>query len=95
MAGRTPSSSPRADAVGLRGEFVIYLLRTYSLQLTRVGGSGDEGIDGSGFAPITPVLSSPVADRRSATSLTRPSRMTSSRSSNETPSRREPSPPCW
>ncbi len=42
-------------------EFVIYLLRTYGLQLTRVGGSGDEGIDGIGLAPISPVLSSRVA----------------------------------
>ena len=40
---------------------MIYLLRTYGLQLTRVGGSGDEGIDGIGLAPISPVLSSRVA----------------------------------
>ena len=42
-------------------EFVMYLLRTFGLQLTRVGGSGDEGIDGIGLAPISPVLSSRVA----------------------------------
>jgi restriction system protein len=42
-------------------EFVLYLLRLYGLQLTRVGGSGDEGIDGIGTAPISPVLSSRVA----------------------------------
>ncbi len=42
-------------------EFVLYLLRTYGLQLERVGGSGDEGIDGIGTAPISPVLSSRVA----------------------------------
>jgi restriction system protein len=42
-------------------EFVIYLLRAYGLELRRVGGSGDEGIDGIGLAPITPVLSVRVA----------------------------------
>jgi len=42
-------------------EFVMYLLRSYDLELTRVGGSGDRGIDGIGIAPISPVLSSRVA----------------------------------
>ncbi len=42
-------------------EFVLYLLRLYGLQLERVGGSGDEGIDGIGTAPLSPVLSSRVA----------------------------------
>jgi len=42
-------------------EFVLYLLRTFGLELTRVGGSGDEGIDGIGTAPLSPVLSSRVA----------------------------------
>ncbi len=42
-------------------EFVLYLLRLHGLQLTRVGGSGDEGVDGIGTAPISPVLSSRVA----------------------------------
>lgn len=42
-------------------EFVLYLLRLYGLELDRVGGSGDEGIDGIGTAPISPVLSSRVA----------------------------------
>lgn len=42
-------------------EFVLYLLRTYDLELTRVGGSGDEGIDGIGTAPLSDVLSSRVA----------------------------------
>ena len=42
-------------------EFVLYLLRIYGLELERVGGSGDEGIDGIGTAPISPVLSSRVA----------------------------------
>ena len=38
-----------------------YLLRLYGLELKRVGGSGDEGIDGIGTAPISAVLSSRVA----------------------------------
>ncbi len=42
-------------------EFALYLLRLYGLQLERVGGSGDEGIDGIGTAPISKVLSSRVA----------------------------------
>lgn len=42
-------------------KFVLYLLRLYGLELERVGGSGDEGIDGIGTAPISPVLSSRVA----------------------------------
>jgi restriction system protein len=42
-------------------EFVMYLLRAYNLELTRVGGTGDQGIDGIGIAPISPVLSSRVA----------------------------------
>jgi restriction system protein len=42
-------------------EFVLYLLRLYGLELERVGGSGDEGIDGIGTAPLSAVLSSRVA----------------------------------
>lgn len=42
-------------------EFALYLLRLYGLELERVGGSGDEGIDGIGIAPISAVLSSRVA----------------------------------
>lgn len=42
-------------------KFVLYLLRLYGLELTRVGGPGDEGIDGIGTAPLSPVLSSRVA----------------------------------
>ena len=42
-------------------EFVLYLLRAFGLELTRVGGTGDKGIDGIGIAPISPVLSSRVA----------------------------------
>lgn len=42
-------------------EFVLYLLRRYGLSLRRVGGSGDEGIDGIGTAPLSDVLSVTVA----------------------------------
>ena len=42
-------------------EFVIYLLKTFGMELTRVGSSGDEGIDGIGLAPLSPVLSTRVA----------------------------------
>ena len=36
---------------------MLYLLRLYGLELERVGGSGDEWIDGIGIAPISAVLS--------------------------------------
>ena len=42
-------------------EFTLYLLRMFGIELTRVGGVGDEGIDGIGLAPISAVLSSRVA----------------------------------
>ncbi len=41
--------------------FVLYLLRSFDLVLEHTGGSGDEGIDGIGIAPISPVLSAKVA----------------------------------
>jgi restriction system protein len=42
-------------------EFTLLLLRSYGMSLERVGGSGDEGIDGIGTAPMSDVLSSTVA----------------------------------
>ena len=42
-------------------EFIIYLLRRQGLQLQHTGGSGDEGVDAIGTAPLSPVLSSRVA----------------------------------
>jgi len=42
-------------------EITLLLLRSYGMSLKRVGGSGDEGIDGIGSAPLSPVLSSTVA----------------------------------
>lgn len=50
----------RLPAAGFE-EFVIYVLRTFGMELDRVGGTGDEGIDGIGTAPISPVLSTRVA----------------------------------
>ena len=41
--------------------FVLYLLRSFDLELEHTGGTGDEGIDGIGIAPISPVLSAKVA----------------------------------
>lgn len=42
-------------------EFCLYVLRAFGMELTRTGGSGDEGIDGLGTAPLSPVLSATVA----------------------------------
>ena len=41
--------------------FVLYVLRSQGMKLKRVGGSGDEGIDGIGTAPIGNVLTTTVA----------------------------------
>jgi restriction system protein len=42
-------------------KFVINLLKDFGMELTQVGGTGDEGIDGIGLAPLGPVLFSRVA----------------------------------
>jgi len=42
-------------------QFVLYLLRSQGMELKRVGGSGDEGVDGIGTAPVGSVLSTTVA----------------------------------
>jgi restriction system protein len=42
-------------------EFALVLLRAYGLQLQRTGGTGDQGIDGIGTAPLSAVLSATVA----------------------------------
>ena len=41
--------------------FVLYLLRAQGMELKRVGGSGDEGVDGIGKAPLSGVLSTTIA----------------------------------
>lgn len=42
-------------------ELALYVLRQYGLELTRRGGTGDEGIDGIGTAPLSEVFSATVA----------------------------------
>ncbi|MFH0412940.1 restriction endonuclease [Corynebacterium sp. L4756] len=42
-------------------KYVIYLLKRYGLNLQHSGGTGDEGVDAIGTAPLSPVLSSRVA----------------------------------
>lgn len=41
--------------------FVLYVLRSQGMELKRVGGSGDEGVDGIGKAPLSSVLSTTIA----------------------------------
>jgi restriction system protein len=41
--------------------FVLYVLRAQGMELKRVGGSGDEGVDGIGKAPLSGVLSTTIA----------------------------------
>ena len=41
--------------------FVLFLLRSQGMELKRIGGTGDEGIDGIGTAPLSAVLSTTVA----------------------------------
>ncbi len=41
--------------------FTLYVLRSQGMELQRVGGVGDEGVDGIGTAPLTAVLSTTVA----------------------------------
>jgi len=50
-------------------EFTLYLLRTFGLELTRVGGVGDEGIDGIGLARSAPCSRRGWPCKRSATTL--------------------------
>lgn len=56
LLARLHKMSPRALE-----RFVLYLLRSFDLELEHTGGTGDEGIDGIGIAPISPVLSAKVA----------------------------------
>jgi restriction system protein len=41
--------------------FVVLLLKSYGLELTRVGGPTDEGVDAIGLAPVSDVLADRVA----------------------------------
>lgn len=42
-------------------DFVVRLLKSYGLELTRTGGPNDEGVDAIGLAPVSDVLSDRVA----------------------------------
>jgi restriction system protein len=50
----------RLTPAGFEG-FVMYLLRTFDLELTGIGGPKDKGIDGIGLLPLNAVLSTRVA----------------------------------
>jgi restriction system protein len=41
--------------------FVVHLLKSYGMELTRTGGPNDEGVDAVGLAPVSDVLSDRVA----------------------------------
>ena len=56
----------RLHALTPRGfeDFVVHLLKSYGMALTRTGGPTDEGVDAIGLAPISDVLSDRVAVQR-------------------------------
>ena len=56
LLGRLHQMTPTAFE-----RFALDLLRSFDLELEHTGGTGDEGIDGIGIAPISPVLSAKVA----------------------------------
>lgn len=56
LMARLHEMSPRAFE-----EFCLYLLRLFGLELSHRGGTGDEGVDGLGTAPLSEVLSATVA----------------------------------
>jgi hypothetical protein len=41
-------------------DFVVHLLKSYGMELTRTGGPNDEGVDAIGLAPVSDVLSDRV-----------------------------------
>ena len=53
----------RLHALTPRGfeDFVVHLLKSYGMELTRTGGPTDEGVDAIGLAPVSDVLSDRVA----------------------------------
>jgi restriction system protein len=53
----------RLHALTPRGfeDFVVHLLKSYGMELTRVGGPTDEGVDAIGLAPVSDVLADRVA----------------------------------
>jgi restriction system protein len=53
----------RLHALTPRGfeDFVVHLLKSYGMELSRVGGPTDEGVDAIGLAPVSDVLADRVA----------------------------------
>ncbi len=53
----------RLHALSPRGfeDFVVHLLKSYGMELSRTGGPNDEGVDAIGLAPVSDVLSDRVA----------------------------------
>jgi restriction system protein len=53
----------RLHALTPRGfeDFVVHLLKSYGMELARVGGPTDEGVDAIGLAPVSDVLADRVA----------------------------------
>lgn len=53
----------RLHALTPRGfeDFVVHLLKSYGMELTRTGGPTDEGVDAIGLAPVSDVLADRVA----------------------------------
>lgn len=53
----------RLHALSPRGfeDFVVHLLKSYGMELSRVGGPTDEGVDAIGLAPVSDVLADRVA----------------------------------
>jgi hypothetical protein len=84
----------RLHALPPRGfeDFVVHLLNSYGMELARVGGPTDEGVDAIGLAPVSDVLADRVAvqikryDRRVPGPT---SSAGTSPCSSETPRRRE------
>jgi restriction system protein len=71
-----PDSEEEADSLDLKAEllarlhaltprgfedFVVHLLKSYGMELARVGGPTDEGVDAIGLAPVSDVLADRVA----------------------------------
>jgi restriction system protein len=72
----SPDSEEEADSLDLKAallarlhaltprgfeDFVVHLLKSYGMELARVGGPTDEGVDAIGLAPVSDVLADRVA----------------------------------
>jgi restriction system protein len=56
LLGRLHALTPRGFE-----DFVVHLLKSYGMELARVGGPTDEGVDAIGLAPVSDVLADRVA----------------------------------